>query len=396
MPAIPLEATCPTLAAIYQSYERRQDDGLREHLGASVIGRPCERELWYMFRWAAFQKFEGRVLRLFETGKLEETRLVRDLRAAGIEIQDADPETGEQFRVQTLGGHFGGSMDAAGTGFQEAPATWHVIEFKTHNLKSFATLQGEGVQRAKPEHWAQMQVYMLLSGMDRAAYLAVCKDNDELYMERVYADKKAAQALIDKACRVIESPQPLSRLSEDPAWWQCWFCGMRPVCHMGAPGLANCRTCIHSTPDTEQGGWRCERQDLYLSYEMQLDGCPEHVYIPDLLPVKYKDATDTGITYDFAGHTILNGPGGVPSGDLRNMLTRAWPWLRDNMAALLAAGFTGEKLFGYPLLSKPYGHGVGWLDLWGRNEVRVSLDEQGIRFAWTDIRGGEVVQHAAP
>ena len=31
------------------------------------------------------------------------------------------------------------------------------------------------------EHWAQMQVYMHLSGLTRALYLAVCKDNDALH-----------------------------------------------------------------------------------------------------------------------------------------------------------------------------------------------------------------------
>ena len=33
----------PTLTAIYGAYENRQGDGFREHLGASLIGKPCGR-----------------------------------------------------------------------------------------------------------------------------------------------------------------------------------------------------------------------------------------------------------------------------------------------------------------------------------------------------------------
>ena len=35
----------PTLTAIYSAYEARQGDGFREHLGASLIGKPCSRAL---------------------------------------------------------------------------------------------------------------------------------------------------------------------------------------------------------------------------------------------------------------------------------------------------------------------------------------------------------------
>ena len=47
-------------------------------------------------------------------------------------------------------------------GLLEAPKTWHVAEFKTHSAKSFAELVAKGVVLAKPQHAAQMQVYMQL------------------------------------------------------------------------------------------------------------------------------------------------------------------------------------------------------------------------------------------
>ena len=129
-----------TVAAIYAAYEATRGDGFRDHLGASLIGKPCERALWYDFRWITPATFPGRILRLFETGQLEEARLVRNLRATGATVLDVDPETGRQFRVEAVGGHFGGSLDAVAIGLIEAPKTWHVVEFKTHSARSFHEL----------------------------------------------------------------------------------------------------------------------------------------------------------------------------------------------------------------------------------------------------------------
>lgn len=83
-----------TREAIFQAYERQADHGFRAHLGASIIGKDCERALWYDFRWATRALHQGRVLRLFETGVREEARLVQNLRATGATVLDVDPETG--------------------------------------------------------------------------------------------------------------------------------------------------------------------------------------------------------------------------------------------------------------------------------------------------------------
>ena len=167
MAALPQPAS-PTRDAIFAAYEADRDDGFRPHLGASQIGKSCERALWYDFRWATSARFPGRILRLFETGQLEEARLVRNLRRTGATVLEVDPATGRQWRVEAHGGHFGGSLDAVALGLLEAPKTWHVVEFKTHSAKSFRELVAKGVAEAKPQHWAQMQIYMHLTGITRA------------------------------------------------------------------------------------------------------------------------------------------------------------------------------------------------------------------------------------
>jgi hypothetical protein len=120
MAALP-ETPAPTRDAILEAYEADREDGRRPHLGASQIGKSCERALWYDFRWVTPARFPGRMLRLFETGQLEEARLVKNLRRIGATVLEVDPETGRQWRVEAHGGHFGGSLDCVALGLIEAP-----------------------------------------------------------------------------------------------------------------------------------------------------------------------------------------------------------------------------------------------------------------------------------
>jgi len=278
-----------TVAAVMRLYEDREAQqpgggGHRMHLGASLIGHACERYLWLVFRWAAREHFDGRMLRLFEAGRAFESRAVAELRAVGVEVHDAD-EFGHQYRVSAHGGHFGGSLDGAALSLPEAPKSWHVVELKTHSDKSFTELQAKGVQQAKPMHWAQMQTYMGLTGMERALYLAENKNTSALYQERLSADPVAFAQIMARAERIITAPEPPARISSDPAWWQCKLCPMHALCHGEQAPEVNCRTCAHATPelDGHDGRWSCARHKCDLSEEDQRLGCDSHRYIPILL-----------------------------------------------------------------------------------------------------------------
>ena len=80
-------------------------------MGASLIGHNCDRYIWLTWRWALKPEFKGRILRLFDTGKREESRLIEELRGIGATVWDVDPDSGDQWRVSACNGHFGGSLD---------------------------------------------------------------------------------------------------------------------------------------------------------------------------------------------------------------------------------------------------------------------------------------------
>lgn len=282
---------------IYQSYEENAEDWRRPHLGASIIGRECTREIWMTWRWAVKRTFEGRMLRLFKRGHLEEAWVIDDLRAIGVAIEDEDPDTGEQWQFSWLGGHFGGSCDGLiRGGVPGAPKAMHVFECKTASAKQFATLRKKGVRAAKPEHYTQMNTY--IHGfrerglkIERALYVSVCKDNDDIYTERLHFDQGSADAALHRAKLVVKLQEPPAKISQDPSRIPCAYCAMRGPCQLERVEdlERNCRTCIESTP-TETGEWRCELLGRSLSVDEQREGCGKHLFIPALLPWKVLDA----------------------------------------------------------------------------------------------------------
>lgn len=284
------------VSAIYKFHKDRGDaERSRAYLGMSEIGHICERYLWLKFRGCVREDIPGRVYRLFETGDLAEARFVADLRAIGCEVHDCD-EQGKQFACSDFGGHFSGHMDGCVSGLPGAEKTWHVLEFKTHNDKSFTKLVKEGVAVAKPQHYCQMQCYMHYSGMTRALYLAVNKNDDSLYAERIHYQREQAEALVERAKRIIKSTSIPPRIAKRPDYYECKWCAAHDICWgcekaLPIPAIS-CRQCCYATPDVDQGGWSCGKFDIEADTL-----CNDHLCLPGLFPyAEPTDATD-GLIY---------------------------------------------------------------------------------------------------
>ena len=303
----------PTVKAIYKHYEDTKSDFRRAHLGASLIGKECERELFYTFRWCSDPRFEGRLLRLFENGFKEEARFVKNLRNIGITIYDKDPDTGGQIYCNSFGGHYAGSLDGAAIGFPEASKTWHVCEFKSSNTKEFNKLVKDGIEKVKPLHYAQVQQYMSWTGMKRAFYMVVCKEDDRIYAERVYFVKEVSDLLEAKAKRVIFADVPPGRIADDVDDFRCRFCDHRGVCWEGEFAEVNCRTCAMVTV-VEDGTFTCGRDGEVIEPINQRKERDCHIFIPALVPVEATDSDSKKGTITYG--KIVNGPGNVLSKDL--------------------------------------------------------------------------------
>lgn len=269
------------------AYDTKNEE-FRTHLGASLIGRECNRELWYSFHWATSKKFDGRMIRLFNRGHLEEPRMIALLQMIGCKAWQLD-QNGRQFRVTGHRGHFGGSLDAVVRGIPDLPNESCLAEFKTHNEKSFAKLTTEGVVKAKWEHFIQQQIYMGKNSLNWSLYMAVSKNTDELHAELVQFDPIIYAKYDTRAGIIIDATTSPKRINESPSWYKCKFCDHKGVCHDKTVLPAhNCRTCIHSRVG-DAGEWFCTEpmadaafgDNVPLSPDEQRRGCDNYEMNPE-------------------------------------------------------------------------------------------------------------------
>lgn len=272
------------MANLSDAFDDKKDE-FRAHLGASIIGRECARQIWMGFRFAEKGTVKARMIRLFNRGHLEEARFEAMLRMIGCDLWTHDAN-GVQWRFQTLGGHFCGSLDGIVKGVPEDPKTPMLCEFKTHSEKSFSRVLDRGVLSAKLEHFVQMQIYMKMFNLSKGLYMAVNKNNDDLYTEIVPYKNEVAEQYLDRARKIIFSEKIPPRISDSPGWWVCKMCSLYPFCFEGAKIAVErktCRTCVYIEP-IEEGGWVCNKNfiPVPLPFEEQVEEKRCHRLHPDL------------------------------------------------------------------------------------------------------------------
>lgn len=304
-------------------------NGRRRYLGASQLGSKCRRQGWYDFHWIVpLSRWDPRMLRLFDRGHREEERMVGYLRLIDMEVQEYDPATvpslwhhpesdsymallpheitdniaascldvsntyhewvargrgieipePRQFSYTDIAGHHAGHSDGRARNIPDYDRwgltleQWVLLEFKTHNERSFNELAASSVLASKYGHYAQSQRYMHKLGLPLCVYLAVNKNNDELYCEYIPIDPDFDVRLSYLAREIIYSDKPPPRISSSPSWWECRWCDARPQCHFAAPHDRNCRSCNQSTP-VEDGRWHCNRWGRLIPIDFEPVGC---------------------------------------------------------------------------------------------------------------------------
>lgn len=255
----------------------QEKGGPRAHLGASVAGKDCARAIWYGFHWASERAFNARMLRLFARGHLEEARFIALLLMINVEVFHQD-SAGNQYRIRVdENAHIGGSTDGILRGIPDLPeGALAVAEFKTHNRKSFEKLDAYAYNAGIPQtHIVQMNIYMHKFQIEHALYLAVNKDDDDLFAVIVPYDSEVAERALSRADAIVKSKVAPQKLNDSPAYYQCKWCDFRMVCHENLAPDTNCRTCrfAEARPD---GTFHCLQFDLTLSYEAQIAGCAAH------------------------------------------------------------------------------------------------------------------------
>jgi len=301
------------------------NEGHRSHLGASMIGKPCYRELWYSFRWVQTPTFEPRMLRLFQTGHREEPRFIEMLEAVGFKVSAEQkqelylhPESDsymwltekefnqqndgfieqvsditehiveatkqgvkpipKQHRISDCMGHFGGSLD----GICIPPAKYGIheeclLELKTNKTGAdFTNMQKSGVSVVKPQHWAQMCTYGYKRALHYGFYVMKDKNTDALAFDVVELDYKLGKYMVQKAHDIILSETPPARISKSPNSMECKWCDFKEICFGSKLYEKNCRNCAYSHP-VENAKWYCSKHEAEIPGKQEiLEGCSQY------------------------------------------------------------------------------------------------------------------------
>jgi hypothetical protein len=234
------ERNDPTLEAMYEAMQARaQQEKERDYLGASLIGNPCARQIWYSYNGYDREPFEALTLMRFEDGHRTEDLTAEGLRmVAGIELWTHD-EYGNQFGFSYLNGKFKGHCDGVILGLKQAPKTPHVWECKACEDKKFNEFvkakQKHGEKNALREwnenYYAQAQLYMHFLQLDRH-YLTVARAGGRGYDScRTEYNAGEAARYIDRADKIINATEPPQKINENADFYICNWCDFKEVCH---------------------------------------------------------------------------------------------------------------------------------------------------------------------
>lgn len=230
----------PTIAAMKTAlYQKQFEEKKRDYLGASLIGNPCARQIWYQFNDYPRQPFEAETLMKFEDGHRTEELTAARLRAIpGIELWTHD-EQGNQFGFSLFGGKFKGHCDGVIRGLLQAPKALHVWECKASGDKKFNEFkrakQKAGDKGALKEwnenYFVQAQLYMHFLKIDRH-YLTVAAAGGRDYETcRTEYDPVVAEMAIDKAEKLINMREEPPKISNKPDFFVCRWCDFKDICH---------------------------------------------------------------------------------------------------------------------------------------------------------------------
>ncbi len=207
----------------------------RDYLGASSIGEPCERKLWYSLN-SEREAFKADTLRRFIDGHRTEELIVSWFRKLPFIELKTHKENGEQYGFTD--GKFKGHYDGMIKGILQAPKTWHIFEVKCTNENNFKKLKALVEKNEKsalaewsPTYYAQAVVYMAAEGFTRHYLVCATPGGRELTSVRTDENPKFAAYLSQKAHRIIDAKEPPMRLSNHADWYQCKMCSYHKVCH---------------------------------------------------------------------------------------------------------------------------------------------------------------------
>ena len=194
----------------------------RTYIGASSIGNPCERAIWYGLNRPDEKEVTSKQRMTFEIGRQLEWVILDILER---ELHLCEP--GSYFESSYP--KFQGNVDSLILDKEGKPLAF--IEIKTANDSSFNTFKNKGIKLWYPEYYDQIQSYMGMSGVHKCYLLALNKNTSELHQEAILFDEYRYDWLVNKARRIGEATSEPPRINNSASYFKCKMCFYKKICH---------------------------------------------------------------------------------------------------------------------------------------------------------------------
>lgn len=266
------EILCPMLDAALVAktkaeYEATRGSGEGEvaakRIGAGYIGTECMRALAFRYHKNPKEDREGSVSagelqRHADSGHWTEAKTKDWLGLVGLDVvnfewdRDAnapkldpwgkpkqigwksarDPVTGQYRMAGEVDGVIREVLNPALAQLIKPPCIW---ESKKGTDKKWKKFSKEGVKKADPKYYGQLQINMGYLQASQTLFSMLNLDNMKYHFELVAFDPVYAQDLSDRAIRVLESDHPfqLPRLGLSEDDFRCKFCDYFSQCWKG-------------------------------------------------------------------------------------------------------------------------------------------------------------------
>jgi hypothetical protein len=208
-------------------YANQAETKTRGYIGASILGHGCERRIWLDWQGSkpTVKTTPIEILKTgsreekFDRGRHEEERLIKALQGAGYLVID------RQGAFSVMDGNFQGHIDGI---ILDQAGNKYILEIKSTQEKYFKALVKNGIQKTFATYYLQCQMYMHFFGITRTLFLAVNKNNGEIYQVVLDADEAAIEMGLRKINKIISHGKDMPATLGD-ANSCCLYHGSNPL-----------------------------------------------------------------------------------------------------------------------------------------------------------------------
>lgn len=232
------KAAVDAIVAEIEANPPEREERWGRSVSASAIGDDCARRVQLNI-WPTFhpdapiprkRPLDAKSKAIFERGHQTEVLVANWLQQAQFDLLTHTP-TNTQFGFRVASGQIAGYAD--GVIRSLLPAEHALWENKTISAKNWRAVHKHGVLKQYSKYDAQVQMLMAYLEMAATLFSFLNAETGELYFELMLFDPARAQAVSDRAVRILQATRAgdlMPKAASDAGQFVCRFCDFKDEC----------------------------------------------------------------------------------------------------------------------------------------------------------------------